>query len=75
MHLLLFNLLLEFSRDLVSKKKKVLFPDKTATCDHRRLAVLTEWSYYRVVSYFKGCFFALFILTTVEYNCYLAGFA
>ena len=75
MHLLLFKVVLEFSRDLVSKKK-VLFPDKTATCGHRRLAVLTEWwSYYRVVSYFKACFFALFSLTTVEYKCYLAGFA
>ena len=74
MHLLLFKVVLEFSRDLVSKKK-VLFPDKTATCGHRRLAVLSEWSYYRVVSYFKACFFALFSLTTVGYNWYLAGFA
>ena len=74
MHLLLFKVVLEFSRDLVSKKK-VLFPDKTTTCGHRRLAVLSEWSYYRVVSYFKVCVFALFSLTTVEYKCYLARFA
>ena len=51
---------------ILSVKKKVLFPDKTATWDHRCLAV---------VSYFKACFVALFSVTIIEYNSYLAGFA